>query len=39
MYKVHEDVQEDDEDVQDEDVQERVENDDVQGGYARRGLC
>ena len=30
MYKVHEDVQEDDEDVQDEDAQEDVENEDVQ---------
>ena len=30
MYKVHEDVQEDDEDVQDEDAQKGVENEDVQ---------
>ena len=30
MYKVHEDVQEDDQDVQDEDAQEGVENEDVQ---------
>ena len=30
MCKVHEDMQEDDEDVQDEDVQEGVENEDVQ---------